>query len=221
MNRSNGMSIRACAAALLGFASLTLPGTLSVSLLNPALCLAETKTPAETIRSVITEVQDIVVAEQTKLTEEALDTKLKAVLLPLFNFDEMSQRSLGAYWSKGTPEEQKEFVELFSDLLARTYLKRIKRNASDSKIAHISDEVTGGKAFVKSIVVSAGEEISLDYRLLQKDGVWKIYDVVIENVGLVSNYRNEFPGIIRKEGYSGLLARLRDKQATPVGIPTK
>jgi len=168
--------------------------------------------PAAKIKSTVLEVQDVVKKEEGKTGAEALDQKLKAIIMPLFDFNEMSRRSLGAHWSKVTPAEQEEFVKLFSDLLAYTYLKRIRRNASSSEIKEITDNITGDKAFVKSVVMAEGDPISIDYRLLLENGQWKIYDVVIENIGLVGNYRDEFSGIIRKEGMPGLLAKLRDKQ---------
>ncbi len=171
--------------------------------------------PSERIKSVIEDVKTTVTSDRGKISEEALDEKLKLIILPMFNFEEMSRRSLGAYWSKGTPEEQKEFVTLFSDLLASTYLKRIKRNAEDSKITQITDRIDGEKAMVKSTVLALGEEVGIDYRLILQDGGWRIYDVVIENVGLVSNYRNEFPAIIREQGFKGLNQKLRDKKVIP------
>lgn len=174
---------------------------------------AELPGPSQNIRSAIDQVKLIVTSERTKLTDEALDAKLKVIIEPMFNFEEMSQRSLGAYWGKASPEEQKEFVQLFSDLLARTYLKRIKRNAEDSQIIQLNENVEGDKATVRSVVRSAGEDVKVDYRLIHEKTGWRIYDVIIENVGLVSNYRNEFPAIVRKDGFAGLIKRLREKVA--------
>lgn len=198
-------------------AVLALALLLSTGIAAPAF--AEITPPSNNIHETIDKVCDVVQKEGKSLSDEALDEKLKALIFPLFDFGEMSRRSLGAYWSKATPEEQKEFVELFSDLLSRTYLKRIKRNAEDSKIAKMTEDVTDDKAMVHSIIVAQGEEISIDYRLVLQGDKWKIYDVIIENVGLVSNYRNEFPAIIRKDGFPGLLKRLRDKQIETTGRP--
>ena len=187
----------------------------ALSLLAAPAAHAEVVPPSQSIKSTIEEVQRLVKTNAGKLSESALDEKLKALIFPMFNFEEMSRRSLGAFWNKATPDEQKEFVTWFSDLLASTYLKRIKRNASDSDIKEISDQITDNKAFVRSIVVSSGDSVSIDYRLLLESSQWKIYDVVIENVGLVSNYRNEFPAIIRKDGFPGLLKKLKEKKVTP------
>lgn len=169
--------------------------------------------PSRGIKGTIDQVRLIVASSKGNVSEEDTDKQLKAIITPMFDFAEMSRRSLGAYWEQGSPEEQAEFIELFSDLLGKTYLKRIKRNAESSKIARMSDEIDGDKAMVRSTVDTEGEEVSLDYRMIRRTaGIWKVYDVIIENVGLVSNYRNEFPAIIRKEGFPGLLTRLRNKQ---------
>ncbi|MFN8390716.1 MAG: ABC transporter substrate-binding protein [Bdellovibrionota bacterium] len=152
-----------------------------------------------------------VASEKGRLTPEALDKKLKEVIGPMFNFEEMARRSVGAYWDKGSPEEQHEYVELFGDLLARTYLKRIKQQVENTQIQSMTEKVEGDKARVFSKILSDGQTISMECRLLLEAGDWKIYDVLIEGVGLITNYRNEFPGIIRQEGFKGLNAKLRAK----------
>jgi phospholipid transport system substrate-binding protein len=189
--------------------------------LGTALCLnglfvrtaSAADAPSRNIKLVFDQVRLIVTSDKDHVPDEETDRKLKEIIVPLFDFEEMSRRSLGAFWNKATADEKKQFVDLFSDLLARTYLKRIKRNSESSNITKMTDEIEGDKAMVRSTVMTDGEEISLDYRMMSEAGTWKIYDVVIENVGLVSNYRNEFPAIIRKEGFSGLIARLREKNA--------
>lgn len=171
--------------------------------------------PAEQVRKVIGEVESVVKANNGNLADPALDKRLKDMLRPMFNFDEMSRRCLGQYWSKATPAEQSEFVDLFSELLARTYLNRIKKNADTSQIKSLKDEIDGNKALVRSRMIVAGDEIGIDYRMLaSSDDKWRVYDIIVENVGLVTNYRNEFPEIIKKDGFPGLLKKLKEKQGT-------
>ena len=125
----------------------------------------------------------------------------------------MSKLCLGQNWKAGTPEQQKEFVDLFSDLLARTYLRRIRENAGASKLTLLGESKPGeGRSLVKTKVEYNGDIVAIDYRLQFVEGKWRIYDVVIENIGLVSNYRSEFAGIIHNEKFDGLLVRLRDKK---------
>ena len=169
--------------------------------------------PAADVKSVIESVQNTVKAEKGA-NEAALDEKLKKIIMPMFDFQEMAKRSLGAAWSKGSAAEQSEFVDLFSDLLAKTYLKKIRKNAEGSVLLQISDSVDGDKALVKSRIKAGEDEVQIDYRMSQNAGHWVVYDVIIENVGLVNNYRNEFPGIVRNEGFQGLLKRLKSKQVT-------
>lgn len=175
--------------------------------------VSQAESPANGIKLAIEKVRGICSTELGKTPDVQLDEKLRTIIYPLFDFEEMSKRSLGANWTKATPEEQKEFVSLFSDLLAKTYLKRIKRNAASSKIDQLTESIEGDKALVKSTVVVDDSEVAIDYRLFQKANDWKIYDVVIENVGLVSNYRSEFGATVRKDGMSGLIQQLKTKKS--------
>lgn len=138
--------------------------------------------------------------------------KMRAVIEPKFNFEEMAKRSLGVKWKSITEVERKEFVDLFSELLARTYLGRIEKVEKDM-VEIRSETLRPPRALVKTTVTFEGDTFPLDYKLLFENGGWQVYDVIIENIGLVSNYRSEFAGIIRKEKFSGLLEMLREKNA--------
>jgi len=136
--------------------------------------------------------------------------KLRELINPKFNFGEMSKRSLGANWNDLTSQEQSEFTHVFSELLARTYLSKIE-TVKPGMVTVESEQVEAPRAVVKTKVVSKGDTFPIDYKLLLQNNSWQVYDVVIENIGLVANYRNEFSGIIRKEKFSGLMERLRKK----------
>ena len=123
----------------------------------------------------------------------------------------MSRRSLGPNWNDISAEEQSEFTEVFSELLARTYLSKIE-TVKPGMVKVESESVDPPKAVVKTVVLSKGDSFPIDYKLMVgSNGKWQVYDVVIENIGLVANYRNEFSGIIRKDKFSGLMERLRAK----------
>jgi len=141
---------------------------------------------------------------------EARRIKLREVMTERFDFAEMAKRSLGAQWSKITPEEQSDFVVVFSNLLAKTYMNRIEKVTRDM-VKVESENLDFPKSVVKSKVTSNGSIFPLDYRLQNVNGSWKVYDVIIENIGLVANYRNEFSGIIRSSGFAGLMDGLRAK----------
>ena len=189
---------------------------LAVSLALTANCVSAEEVPA---RSALSEVQDTIdrvveIAESlpgdANLKERRV--KLREVINPRFDFAEMSKRSLGTNWAKCTPEEQVEFVSVFSELLARTYLSKIE-TVKKGMVKIDSEKVELPKALVRTLVTSKGDVFPIEYRVVYEAPSWKVYDVVIENIGLVANYRNEFAGIVRKDGIPGLLEKLKAKNA--------
>ncbi len=177
-----------------------------------SIALSETDTPQTLVEKTIDSVRRTIKTDQGNIPEEELDEKLKSIVFPVFDFDEMSRRSLGKNWKKGDAEQQKEFITIFSELLSDTYINKIKDTVTKSAIDVVSEEIRGNKSVVKTAAKLEGEKVAIDYRFRLKEDAWQVYDVVIENIGLVSNYRNEFSGIIRKEGFDGLLKLLRKKR---------
>lgn len=138
--------------------------------------------------------------------------ELKSTIGRIFNYGEMAKRSLGVHWKKRSSAEQKEFVGLFATLLENSYANKIE-SYRDEKILYDKETVDGDYAEVKSRVVTAKrDEYTLDYRLLREGGRWMVYDVVIEGVSLVSNYRNQFNKIILNQGYAELVKKLKTKK---------
>jgi phospholipid transport system substrate-binding protein len=137
--------------------------------------------------------------------------KLRELINPKFNFAEMSKRSLGANWNDLSARDQSEFTKVFSELLARTYLSKIE-TVKPGMVKVESEQIEPPRAVVKTVVISNGDSFPIDYKMMAgTTGSWQVYDVVIENIGLVANYRNEFSGIIRKDKFSGLMERLHKK----------
>ena len=154
-------------------------------------------------------------AKQTERREQ-----LKLVLFSRFNFTEMAKRSLGPNWSRRTPQEQEEFVRLFTEVLERAYAEIIE-SYSEEKILYLAEKVDGTYADVNSKVVTArGEEYSINYRAHLVGNEWKVYDVVAENISLVNNYRSQFNRVIAKSSYEELVRRLKDKNEF-AGAPKK
>ena len=146
--------------------------------------------------------------------------ELKQILFARFDFAEMAKRSLGANWRRRTPQEQDEFVKLFTDLLERAYADIIE-SYTDEKIVYLNERIDGGFADVWSkILTSRGEEYSINYKAHLVSNEWKVYDVVAENVSLVNNFRSQFNRVISSSSYDELLRRLRDK-AEFAGAPKK
>lgn len=172
--------------------------------------------PRDALKVTIEQLVDTV--ERLKGKDRSAERKqaLREIINPKFDFSEMSVRSLGSLWKDLPHEQRAEFIKVFSELLARTYLSRIEtieRGMVTIESEKISPETTGGeaRALVRTIVNQKGDRFPILYKVVFRNSQWQVYDVVIENVGLVANYRNEFSGIIRREGFPGLMERLRAK----------
>lgn len=133
-----------------------------------------------------------------------------------FDFHEMARRSLGRPWRHTPPDKQKEFVLLFKQLLFNTYVSRIEATATpNTRTFYEGEQIDGRYALVKTRVENENQPfIRIDYRLLNTGTEWKVYDVVIEGVSLVDNYRQQFGSILNSESFDSLLRRLRERTET-------
>ncbi len=131
-----------------------------------------------------------------------------------FDFAEMAKRALAQAWNGRTATEKEKFVSLFKELLKDTYVERLKTYSDGSyKVVFDKVLVRGKKAVVSSLVTQQGREISAAYKMYKNGDEWFVYDVVIEGVSLVSNYRSQFVSVIQKDGYEELVRRLEEKIA--------
>jgi len=140
----------------------------------------------------------------------------------IFDFGETARRSLGRHWAARTQAERDEFVKLFGDLLERSYISKIELYGGE-KIQYGSDRIDGDQAVVLSkLITKTGGEVPIEYRMLRKGDRWLVYDVVIEGVSLVANYRTQFNKIVTTESYDALVQRLRAKDAPePAASPSQ
>ena len=146
--------------------------------------------------------------------------QLRQILFARFDFTEMAKRALGSNWRRRTPQEQEEFIRLFTDVLERAYAEIIE-SYTDEKIVYLNERVDGSYADVASkILTSQGQEYSINYKAHLISSEWKVYDVVAENISLVNNYRSQFNRVISNASYEELVRRLRDK-ADFTGAPKK
>ncbi len=147
----------------------------------------------------------------SKLRDDAKLERLRAAVLPLFDFPEMARRSLGAHWRRRTPEQRQEFTRLFTRLLERTYASRI--SAYNGQRMHVlGEKIDGRYAQVNTRIVDRdGRRFDVNYRVhrVSDPGGWRIYDIVIENISLVNNYRAQFNRVINRTSYESLVAKLR------------
>ena len=136
----------------------------------------------------------------------------------IFDFGETAKRSLARHWTSRTPMEREEFVQLFADLLERSYISKIELYGGE-KVDYVGETIDGDQATIKTkITTKQGTEIPIDYRMLKRGGKWLVYDVIIEGVSLVANYRSQFNKIIVTSSYAELVKKMRDKQEEFYGV---
>jgi phospholipid transport system substrate-binding protein len=136
--------------------------------------------------------------------------KLEEIIGRRFDYAEMAKRTLASQWKGLSPEQQQEFVALFQQFLANSYVGNVD-GYSEEEVEYLKEREKGEFAEVQTKVVSPKVQIPLDYRLLQKDGEWRVYDVVIDGVSLMKNYRGQFSRIINSSSFEALLEKLRSK----------
>jgi len=181
------------------------------------LSLAVTVTagvPGDEMRATVENVLAIIQDSNLKGPEKQKErrSKLRSVINPKFDFAEMAKRSLGSHWQRRSPAEQKQFVDLFTELVEVAYLDAIE-SYNGEKVVIVKDTQDKNFADVTSkVMTKKGEEFAVDYKLQQADGGWKVYDVVLENVSVVNNYRSQFNRVIAKSSYEDLLSKMKDKQ---------
>ncbi len=170
--------------------------------------------PTNLMKQTVDSIIDVLKNQELKKPDKADERRaeIRKLVGERFDFEEMAKRSLALHWRKRTPEEKKEFVKLFSYLLERSYINKIE-SYTDEKILYTAENIEGEYAVVKTkIITGRNVEVPIDYKLLKKNGNWEVYDVVIEGVSLVNNYRIQFNSIIRKDSYEELVMRMKNKQ---------
>ena len=190
--------------------------------LAAALCLAALAAagpahagpPTEALRTQVDRV--LKVLEDPALRTEAKTAERRAavrqIATEIFDFGETARRALGRHWQARTPAEREEFVGLFTNLLERSYLSRVELYSGES-VTYTGEVIEGDQARIQSrIVTKQGSEIPLEYRMHQKNGRWLVYDVVIEGVSLVANYRTQFNKIIQTSSFQELVRKMKSKQ---------
>lgn len=168
--------------------------------------------PTDRIKTTTEKIIAIVSNPAMQTPEKAAERKelIRKAVDECFDWEEMSRRSLGRHWTQRTEEEKKEFVNVFGKLLERTYLERVE-GYSGEKVVYEDESVDGDYAAVKvKILTKQGAEIPVEYRLRNK-GCWNVYDISIEGVSLVHNYRNQFNSIITRSSYQELMKKVKAK----------
>jgi phospholipid transport system substrate-binding protein len=175
--------------------------------------------PTNEMKQTVDKVLDILKNKELKKpsNEKKRKAEIRKVVSERFDFEEMAKRSLGIYWRQRTPAERKEFVQLYNDLLERTYIRRIEAY-TDEKIAYTGEKISDGYAAVDTkVITTKNTEIPIQYRMLNENGQWMVYDVSIEGVSLINNYRNQFSSVIHQKSYEELVKKLKRKEGQPEG----
>ena len=190
----------------------TMIGVLLVVQFFTALAAAAAGPATDSIRGTIDEVFKVLDDKDLKKPErhEERRQRLEKVVGARFDYSEMSRRSLGTQWNQLSDKDRQEFVDLFRTLLTNTYADRVE-NYSGEGVQYLNERSEKEYAEVRTKVLSGKTEIPMDYRLLRKDNDWRVYDVVVDGVSLVNNYRGQFSKILHTSSYPGLVDQLRKK----------
>ena len=183
--------------------------SLMINLTVVSVCFAGseiTNKLKNTINKVISTLKD----EALKNDLPARRAILRKTINDQFNYRQMVMRSLAKNWDVRSAEEQQLFIELFKSLLENSYANKLE-SFSNEKINYLDEVVKGEYALVKTEVVRKATTVGVDYKLVRENGVWQVYDFVIEGVSMVRNYRAQFTKIIHKHSYEVLVQKLTDK----------
>jgi len=176
---------------------------------------AGSESPTEAVRGTINQVirilEDQVLKDPAKLVPRR--RMLAEAIASRFDYAEMSRRALAAYWKPLTTAERTEFVEVFKGFLIDRYAERIE-GYSGEQVEYLSERIEGTYAEVRTQLVSDKTTIPVDYRLLMNEGRWYAYDLIVDGISLVKNYRSQFQKIIRESSYQELVKKLRERTIT-------
>ena len=192
-------------------ASVILLGWVTVSLVLLTSAwggVTPTAAVKETVDQVLVVLKDPALKNPGRETERR--AKLEEIIGRRFDYGEMAKRTLASRWKELSPEKQQEFTSLFQQFLANSYAGNVD-GYSGEQVEYLKEREKGEFAEVQTKVVSPKVQFPLDYRLLKKEGEWRVYDVVIDGVSLMKNYRGQFSRIIDSSSFEGLLEKLRSK----------
>jgi phospholipid transport system substrate-binding protein len=169
--------------------------------------------PLETVKGHLDKVLDVLRDPSLK-AESAKKTKkdrIRAISEKMFDFTELSKRTLAQNWRKFNPEQQKEFVDLYTSLLEDAYANKIMAYTDEKIVFSKETPLTEKTVEVQSTVMRKNGDVPIYYRVILKDGVWRVYDIVIEGVSLINNYRSQFREVLSNKPPESLLEILRKK----------
>jgi phospholipid transport system substrate-binding protein len=173
--------------------------------------------PTEQLRGSVEQVLRVVEDPELKRPARAAERRsaIRRIAGEIFDFTEMTKRVLGPHWQPRTPAEREEIVALFANLMERAYIAKIELYSGE-RITYAGESVDGDVATVRTrIQTRQGTEVPVEYRMVRRPERWLVYDVTIEGVSLVANYRGQFNKILQASSYAELVRRLRAKLEAP------
>jgi phospholipid transport system substrate-binding protein len=183
---------------------------LAVALAPPAAASSPTDQLRGQVDRVIKTLEDPQLKRAGKTAERR--KAVRRLAEQIFDFGETAKRSLGRHWQARTPAEREEFVQLFTDLLERSYISKIEL-FNGERVTYVGETVDGDIATVRTrIITKQNTEVPVDYRMLKRGDRWLAYDVIIEGVSLIANYRTQFNKIIQTSSYQELIKKMKSKQ---------
>jgi len=188
---------------------------LALGLAQPAVAA----TPTETLKAYSDVVLKILEDPSLRSPERKNERRaaVRKVAEEIFDLSETAKRALGPHWNQRTPAEREEFTQLFAELLEGTYIARIDEYGGE-RIRYTGEKIEGDLATVQSrVLTKKGSEAPVEARLLRRGDKWLVYDVTIEGVSLINNYRTQFDRIIRSSSYAELVKRLKERK--PIAGP--
>jgi phospholipid transport system substrate-binding protein len=201
-----------------------LVGTVVLALVLSLAAPAHAGAPTDTLKQSVDQVVKILSDPALRDNPEARHAQVRKVAETIFDYPDTARRALGPHWNGRTPEQQQEFVKLFAEILDRSYVSKIDLYQGE-RVQYTGETMDGSEATVKTLIAAPKQstDIPVDYRMHLKNGRWAVYDVIIEGVSLVSNYRTQFNKIIQTESYDALVQRLRAKESTaePAASPAR
>lgn len=170
--------------------------------------------PADQVRVTVDKV--LVMVKNTNLKSQAqkkeLQARLAEVIYPRFDFAEMAKRTLGPHWGRRTAEEQREFVSIFAGLLGKSYSDRIESYRGQNVLYTREVEDKNYAEVDTTMVSDTQEKVSINYKLHSVDKEWRVYDLVIEDISMINNYRSQFNRVIARSSFEELVRMLKEKQ---------
>lgn len=192
---------------------MAISGLLVLVFLSAAWAIPQ---PQEQVEMMINSVLDVL--QQPELSSDEKRNQVSGKVQGFLNVASMSQRTLGAYWQGATEEQRQRFSALFVKVLEGTYLNRIDDYSSGS-VQYLKQRVKGDKAIIDTKIITENLVLPVQYKMILVNDSWQVFDVIIDGISLIRNYRATYGEIIRKDGYEGLFALMEQKVISMHGLP--